>query len=335
MNKNLVIGILAAMLVLASLWGQINNKTKKALQYQMAHSQHSQSVKTNGEAHNAGHAVKAVHTVKAVHKETHVDVGPVVSAAEVAESKKMLEVTEAQLAGLREKFAKRTQEANSLTVKIAEKEAVISALTEEKKRLSSELAQLKKAIKSSQETDNQHIGAFRQQLAGVTKALKAKEQQFIAAQNECKAAAKHSAEIIKELEQKVSASDASVKELQAKLESSDAMVKDLQTKVEAAEAANAQLLDESKVASDYEVARAQVVGLEKIIEEKNAAIEETGRELDRLKVNMDVLLSRIADQQDALQEVSDENRELVQELARKNKELADANEQLLQAPVEQ
>ncbi|RUM37349.1 MAG: hypothetical protein DSY50_00445, partial [Desulfobulbus sp.] len=103
----------------------------------------------------------------------------------------------------------------------------------------------------------------------------------------------------------------------------------------AAEAANAQLLDESKVASDYEVAKAQVVGLEKIIEEKNAAIEETGRELDRLKVNMDVLLSRIADQQDALQEVSDENRELVQELARKNKELADANEQLLQAPVEQ
>ncbi len=31
MNKNLVIGILAAMLVLGSLWGQVGNKSKKVL----------------------------------------------------------------------------------------------------------------------------------------------------------------------------------------------------------------------------------------------------------------------------------------------------------------
>ena len=35
MNKNLVIGVLAAMLVLGSLWGQVGNKTNKAARHEL------------------------------------------------------------------------------------------------------------------------------------------------------------------------------------------------------------------------------------------------------------------------------------------------------------
>ena len=105
----------------------------------------------------------------------------------------------------------------------------------------------------------------------------------------------------------------------------------LQEKLAIAEAA----ADQSKILREYESVRAQVIGLEKIIEEKNATIEETSKELDHWKVNMDVLLSRITEQQDALQELQNENRELAKELAAKNQELADLNEQLIQTPVQQ
>ncbi|MEA2116308.1 MAG: hypothetical protein U9P36_13130, partial [Thermodesulfobacteriota bacterium] len=120
-------------------------------------------------------------------------------------------------------------------------------------------------------------------------------------------------------------------ELQAKLAKAEAAFMDLQEKLAIAEAAT----DESKVLRDYETVRAQVIGLEKIVEEKNATIEETSKELDHWKVNMDVLISRITDQQDGLQELQNENRELVKELAAKNQELADLNEQLIQTPVQQ
>jgi chromosome segregation ATPase len=93
--------------------------------------------------------------------------------------------------------------------------------------------------------------------------------------------------------------------------------------------------DQSNILREYESTRAQVIGLEKIIEEKNATIEETSKELDNWKVNMDVLLSRITEQQDGLQELQNENRELLKELAAKNQELADLNEQLIQTPVQQ
>jgi len=80
---------------------------------------------------------------------------------------------------------------------------------------------------------------------------------------------------------------------------------------------------------------AQIIGLEKMLEEKNAAIDETAGEMDRLKINMDVLLSKIAEQQDTLQEMQEENRELVKELAAKNEEVADLQEEVMRQPVHQ
>ncbi len=81
--------------------------------------------------------------------------------------------------------------------------------------------------------------------------------------------------------------------------------------------------------------KAQMMGLEKLLEEKNAAMEETSQEMDRLKINMDVLLSKIADQRDHLQEVQEENRDLIKELAAKNEEIADLQEELMRQPVQE
>ena len=80
---------------------------------------------------------------------------------------------------------------------------------------------------------------------------------------------------------------------------------------------------------------AQMMGLEKLLEEKNSAMEETSLDMDRLKINMDVLLSKIADQRDDLQEVQEENRDLVKELANKNEEVADLQEEIMRQPVQE
>jgi len=80
---------------------------------------------------------------------------------------------------------------------------------------------------------------------------------------------------------------------------------------------------------------AQMMGLEKLLEEKNSAMEETSQDMDRLKINMDVLLSKIADQRDELQEVQEESRDLVKELAVKNEEVADLQEEIMRQPVQE
>lgn len=72
-------------------------------------------------------------------------------------------------------------------------------------------------------------------------------------------------------------------------------------------------------------ASAQLLGLEKIVDEKNAALRDSAAEKERLRINMDVLLNKIADQQRELQAIQEENRELVTQLAARN-EMADLQE---------
>jgi len=122
-----------------------------------------------------------------------------------------------------------------------------------------------------------------------------------------------------------------VAELQKNLTEAEARNRELAAAVERGEQVER---EQAAVTRKLETAQAQIIGLEKIIEEKNAVIEEISRTLDRVKINMDVLLNKIADQQDGLQEVQEENRELIKELAAKNKEVADLQEQLQAVPVQ-
>jgi len=272
MNKNLVIGVLAAMLVLGSLWGQVGNKSKKALKLEKEDVV-AQLSQVQAEAAK-GHDALLAKTVKL---------------------QKTLQVKDQQLAKARHELVGLRKSNKAFEAQVSKRDAVVAALTQEKKKLVGQIKKMKKALAKA--------------TAVITKSEAVK----------------------KEIHSPVKPEAQDTGELQAKLEEAEAAVMVLQEKLAIAEAA----ADQSKILREYESVRAQVIGLEKIIEEKNATIEETSKELDHWKVNMDVLLSRITEQQDGLQELQNENRELAKELAAKNQELADLNEQLIQTPVQQ
>jgi uncharacterized coiled-coil DUF342 family protein len=63
------------------------------------------------------------------------------------------------------------------------------------------------------------------------------------------------------------------------------------------EAAIQQLEEErDKILADADTLRAQVIGLEKMVEERNEALDQTGKELERCKINNNVLISQISQQ---------------------------------------
>lgn len=272
MNKNLVIGVLAAMLVLGSLWGQVGNKSKKALKLEKeaAVAQLSQAQTEAAKGHDA-------------------------LLAKTAKLQKTLQLKDQQLAKARQELVGLRKSNKAFEAQVSERDAAVAALTQKTNTLVGQIKKMKKSLAKA-------AGRGQQQHAAATEVHSSVEQ---------------AAQV--------------TEELQAKLTKAEAAVMNLQEKLAIAEAAT----DESKVFREYESVRAQVIGLEKIIEEKNATIEETSKELDHWKVNMDVLISRITEQQDGLQELQNENRELVKDLAAKNQELADLNEQLIQTPVQQ
>ena len=272
MNKNLVIGVLAAMLVLGSLWGQVGNKTKKALKQEKANVV-AQLSEIKAEAARERDAL----------------------LAKTAKLEKSLHAKDQQLTKARQELVSLRKNNKACEAKVSERDALVNKLT-------SQVKKMKKSHGKPEANCKQQIQALQKQLAAARKGGSSSVEQ--AAQG--------------------------TDELQARLEKAEATIMELQEKLAMAEAA-----DQSKILREYESVRAQVIGLEKIIEEKNATIEETSKELDHWKVNMDVLLSRITEQQDALQELQNENRELAKELAAKNQELADLNEQLIQTPVQQ
>ena len=71
-----------------------------------------------------------------------------------------------------------------------------------------------------------------------------------------------------------------------------------------------------------DVADAQLLGLEKIIDDNKAALREADQEKERLRINMDVLLAKISDQQRELRAIQEENRELVKQLASRKEQAA-------------
>ena len=244
---------------------------------------------------------------------------------------KVLKNREKQLVKARHELVGLRKNGKALESRIAERDAAVAALTQEKNQLSGQLAALKKSLAEATGSEQQQTVAIQQQMATMKKMILQKDKQLAVAM---KALSKSKA-VKQELHSTAAREAQGIEELQAKLEKAETMIQELQEKATAAEEAAEAAMNQSKLAREYESARAQIIGLEKIVEEKNATIEETSKELDHWKVNMDVLLSKISDQQDTMQELREENRELSKELAVKNKELADVNEQLIQTPVPQ
>jgi predicted nucleic acid-binding Zn-ribbon protein len=84
-----------------------------------------------------------------------------------------------------------------------------------------------------------------------------------------------------------------VKDCQEKLPAQEKM----QTEIEELEAANKQLEEErNKILTEAETLHAQVIGLERIVEERSGALDKTSKELENCKLNNDVLIGKIAQQ---------------------------------------
>lgn len=69
------------------------------------------------------------------------------------------------------------------------------------------------------------------------------------------------------------------------------------------------------LSQQLEEAKAQLLGLEKIVEEKEAALQAGAQEKERLRINTEVLLAKIGDLQNELRASQEENRHLVKGLA--------------------
>jgi len=121
--------------------------------------------------------------------------------------------------------------------------------------------------------------------------------------------------LINELQGKFAQAESTIQELEGKLEESALSIHDLDEKIAA--------LNQTRLTRKYESIRAQAIGLELIVEERDAALEEINRQQDHWKINKDLLLSTIAEQHEGLEKLQEENRGLLRDLAAKKSELAE------------
>jgi len=340
-KKNLIIAVLAGLLVLGSLWGQVGNKNSKMLRRELAQVE------------------EKLASVEAATSQAHDEV-----LTKTAEAQKNLQVKGEQLANARKELVALRKANKGLEARLSERDITVQKLLGEKEKISSKaqsstiqyvsdlkkkLTLLKKeltAVKKELKKKNQQLAgkqgtaavAQKKELTALQDALSEKKEQLNRMRSFTKEQAaeleKKISILQKELKDKnarlagVKAGKKQVKEISAK---SAQEIAELQKSLAAAEAGNREF---AAVSRKLETAEAQIIGLEKIIEEKNAVIEEISRTLDRVKINMDVLLNKIADQQDGLQEAQEENRQLIKEITAKNTELADLQEQLQAAPIQ-
>lgn len=302
-NRNLIIGGLIVLLVICSIWGSVSNRSAKSLQLDLtAATAELDALKAEKQA------VPAEPTIVTV------------------EDPRVQEL-EAQIAALHGK--KQVDGDKVIKLKKARKELVQTRKAN--KRLEAQIAQQKAVIKNLQGA----VGANKKQDAAIVEKANTLRQGLAKLQEENAAAGQK----IKEL---VAGNQKTVQEkekLQADIVKLQAEISSAQEVIAAAKGQETVAVEEekeqvAKLTVDLEMSLAQIVGLEQIVEEKNAAFEETSRELDRVKINMDVLLGKISDQQDVLQELEQENTELIQDLTDKNKQLADLQDQLEQTPLQ-
>ncbi len=304
MNKNGVILVLAGLVLVGSIWGSVANKKKILLEEQLFNKD------------------KEIQVVQAQNNQVQEQV-----LAKTADLQKVLQEKENKLLQKRDELVNLRKTIKGLEAKLSVRSAVITKLSADKRSLNNRLQEKagQPGKKVADSCDNK-LSTCQAQLQVAEKNnaklkawLETKKQRLASLQEGTQVAA----EAVK--------SSGEIKNVQAQLESSRGEYEILKQRLAAMDVDVKR--KQAKLIREADSARAQVIGLEKIIEEKNNSIEDTGKELDRYKINMDVLLARIAEQQDSLRELQGEAKELVKQLADKNAEIADLNEKLLQTPV--
>ncbi len=372
MNKNLLIGILAAMLVLSSLVAATGNEQQQTKEQQLTA---ATEVPAESKAKEKGYyprvwiktevgsteqgapstedlkakLAKAESSIQELREKLAVAEGAVkeqsqqlTAATEALAESKVKEKGDYSRVWIKTEITSAEQEARrmeELQAKLAKTESSILELRK-KLSLAEQGAQGTEELQAKLAKAESSIQKLREKLSFAEQgAQDAEELQGKLAKAETSiqklrvnsAFAEQETQNTKELQAKLTKAESSIHDLEGKLEESALSIRDLRGKVAAAESA----ADQSRIAHEYESVSAQVIGLEKIVEEKNAILEKTGKERDHWKINKDLLLSRITEQQASLRQLQEENRGLLRDLAAKKNELAVVNEQLIQARVQQ
>lgn len=177
--------------------------------------------------------------------------------AEAARQKEVRQQKEAQLDKARQKI----EELQGKLSRLTELEKALAVAEEAKNALAGESGEKMKAQQEQLAQQKAALAAQEQKLAAAAKAV-AEEQKLV---NECE-------EQLKGCEQ-------------------------VQVGMDELEAANKQIEEErNKVLTEAETLRAQVIGLEKIVEERSAALDTAAKELENCKINNSVLINQIAQQ---------------------------------------
>ncbi len=318
-NKDLIITALAVLLVVGSIWGAVGNKSAK---------------KFKGQLEVVTVELDTLKTQEARLNEK-IDAQAVLGTKELKEKEQQLHAQEKQ-------FRVKTKQLELKDSQLASSRKELFELRKGVKGLEAELSKRDALIQKLQK----HVAVKQEKGAATGDAMVALKAQLKKKDLEISSLSKKFVELKKQLLQ-LKKVGATAQKQQLALESKQKVVTELQKKLVAAEGALVAAQDQvanagqtqekamADIAGQVETANAQVIGLEKIVEEKNAMIEETSQELDRIKINMDVLLAKISEQQDTLQEIQEENVELIKDLTMKKEQIADLEDQVLQSQVKQ
>lgn len=319
MNRNLIIGALVALLVLGSIWGQINNKSRIYLKEELKKVEAQLEEERNRSSEEQSQVL-----------------------SKTAELQKEVQELQTQLSRAREELVALRKANKGLEAQLSERDAVNQKLAREKNDLAARLASLQEAV-AAQETTNRQLQDVQKQVADCNGALQQARKQVASLQKELGTKDASLKDLQQQLAQVSSKEQVTeqvreevtevTRNLQQRLQEARQTIEELRDQLVAAEHDNKVAM--TRLERELEAARAQILGMEKIIDEKNAALEESNQELDRLKINMDVLLAKVAEQRDALQELQQENQDLAKDLAIKNEEIASLHDKLMQSPVQE
>jgi len=306
-NKNLVIFVLAVFIVIGSIWGSIANKKK--LQFQ------DQLVSMNKELKQTNQFRDEM-------------------LAKIAGLQADLEERESQLVQAREELTMLRKTNKGLEAKLSIRTAAINKISQEKKDLA---ARLKELSGSEEKLDSSTEGQQKDD------GLAACEANLDIA-NKKNIKLKEWLEKIRKEDKAATNEDVQPSVPKSVLEDTDrknTFENELQEAKNSVEELKQQLSSEHSsskrerdlLALELDSAKAQVIGLEKIVEEKNETIEKTEKDAERLRLNMEVLLTTISNQKDRLEKLQTDNKELVKTLTVKNENISDLQEKLLRSPV--
>ncbi len=387
MNKNFIIGILAGLLIMSSLWGQIETRSNKDLKkekvvLQKQLSQVEASTVSSGEELRKTTAELNKFQVEfnksnTLHEKLKKDLTEkdAALAALQAENQQLIEKQKKLVQNNSKQEVALTEKNTAL----AKKDTVLTTLQEARKQLVQDnkkhesalveavgkIKALHKQLKEQQvcaigKEEALHKQLKKQQAVSadkedvLQKQLKKQleEQQAVAAKKvnalqkqlkEQQANAAGNVEVLQKQmkEQQVVAAgkvDASQKQLkeqqhkfatqaqaaeQKKVEDSKKMLE----KLREAEGVIRQLQQErAAAANETESLRAQVIGFEKVVEERNTKIFEFNNDLNDCKVNTKVLISKIADQENAEHGLQEKMRFMVKNLVQQQNDAAEENQ---------